>query len=56
VLLLKRSSKHNDKTWGLPGGNAEAADQGLLATAQREAEEELGEVPAYVTRGQILTK
>lgn len=56
VLLLKRSSKHNDQTWGLPGGNAESADQGLLATAQREAHEELGAVPAYVTQAQILTK
>jgi 8-oxo-dGTP pyrophosphatase MutT (NUDIX family) len=56
VLLLKRSSKHNDKTWGLPGGNAEPTDSSLLATAQREATEELGEVPKHITHAQILTK
>ena len=26
VLLLLRNSRHNDKTWGLPGGNAEHGD------------------------------
>ncbi|KAF6264961.1 NUDIX hydrolase domain-like protein [Scenedesmus sp. NREL 46B-D3] len=56
VLLLKRCSRHNDQTWGLPGGNAEPADQGLLSTALREAQEELGEVPAHEHRAQILTK
>eukprot|EP00882_Tetradesmus_deserticola_P019661 GHRQ01021182.1.p1 GENE.GHRQ01021182.1~~GHRQ01021182.1.p1 ORF type:complete len:170 (+),score=79.01 GHRQ01021182.1:87-596(+) len=56
VLLLKRCSKHNDQTWGLPGGNADPTDQALLSTAQREAQEELGVVPDYVTRAEILTR
>ena len=56
VLLLKRCSKHNDKTWGLPGGNREAADVDLLATARREAEEELGHLPPCVIQGQVLTR
>ncbi|KAF8070866.1 NUDT15 [Scenedesmus sp. PABB004] len=57
VLLLKRSSKHNDATWGLPGGNADAADEGqLLSTATREAHEELGAVPPFDVRAQVVTK
>lgn len=35
VLFLQRRSKHNDKKWGLPGGNAEDADLSLLDTAKR---------------------
>eukprot|EP00775_Hariotina_reticulata_P006023 gene6021-6261_t len=56
VLLLKRSSKHNDKTWGLPGGNVEAGDEGLLGTAAREAYEELGQVPPFEVKAQVLTR
>ncbi|KAK9908333.1 hypothetical protein WJX75_006239 [Coccomyxa subellipsoidea] len=55
VLLLRRNSKHNDNTWGLPGGNAEADDTHLQATAIREATEEMGSVPACNVSGQILT-
>mmetsp|Transcript_7840 Transcript_7840/g.14877 ORF Transcript_7840/g.14877 Transcript_7840/m.14877 type:complete len:150 (+) Transcript_7840:146-595(+) len=46
VLLLLRNSKHNDKTWGLPGGNQERGDLTLFDTAQREAREEMGELPS----------
>eukprot|EP00878_Enallax_costatus_P006097 GHUV01006393.1.p1 GENE.GHUV01006393.1~~GHUV01006393.1.p1 ORF type:complete len:180 (+),score=40.05 GHUV01006393.1:209-748(+) len=56
VLLLKRHSKHNDQTWALPGGNVEASDDSLLSTATREAFEELGSVPPFEVRAQILTK
>lgn len=55
VLLLRRNSKHNDNTWGLPGGNAEADDTHLQATATREATEEMGSIPACNVSGQILT-
>lgn len=27
VLLLLRNSRHNDNTWGLPGGNVEPGEQ-----------------------------
>lgn len=56
VLLLLRNSKHNDKTWGLPGGNAEPHDATPLATATREATEELGSLPEYRVLTDILTK
>eukprot|EP00879_Flechtneria_rotunda_P010471 GHRR01010947.1.p1 GENE.GHRR01010947.1~~GHRR01010947.1.p1 ORF type:complete len:176 (+),score=60.36 GHRR01010947.1:118-645(+) len=56
VLLLKRNSKHNDKTWGLPGGNVEATDDSLLGTAIREASEEFGVVPPFETKAQIFTR
>jgi 8-oxo-dGTP pyrophosphatase MutT (NUDIX family) len=46
VLLLQRKSKHHDRAWGLPGGNAEEADGSLLDTAEREAAEEMGGLPA----------
>ena len=42
---MLRSSKHNDKTWGLPGGNADVGDASLLETAKREAIEEMGMLP-----------
>ena len=45
-LLLQRRSKHHDRAWGLPGGNAEPADGSLLDTAEREAAEEMGGLPA----------
>ncbi len=45
VLLLRRAERAGDR-WsgqiGLPGGHAEAADPDLLATAVREAHEEVG--------------
>ncbi len=55
MLLLRRNSKHNDNTWGLPGGNVEAGDAHLQATAMREAAEEMGKVPTCNITGQILT-
>lgn len=56
ILLLLRNSRHNDKTWGLPGGNIEAGDSNLLATATREAAEELGTLPTFEVLTEILTK
>eukprot|EP00892_Ulva_mutabilis_P011531 jgi/Ulvmu1/8750/UM048_0004.1 len=57
VLVLLRNSKHNNNTWGLPGGNADKEDNGdLLETARREAKEELEVLPEYAVRGQVLTK
>jgi 8-oxo-dGTP pyrophosphatase MutT (NUDIX family) len=42
----------------MPGGNADPTDKDLLASATREAGEELGpkNVPAHTIKGQILTK
>lgn len=58
ALLLKRSSKHNDQAWGLPGGNMEPQDQGdLLAVATREGMEELGHLPLpHKVLGSLLTR
>ena len=56
LLLLLRNSKHNNNTWGLPGGNVEDDDTDLLDTAKREATEEMGAVPDAVFQHQILTK
>lgn len=56
VLLLERNSKHNDKTWGLPGGNVEAGDWTLRDTASREAKEELGSLPQYEIITEIKTR
>lgn len=56
ALLLLRNSKHNDNTWGLPGGNADDTDADLLATAMREGREEMGAVPPCNVTGQVLTK
>src|SRR5262249_36046360 len=45
VLLMRRSEREGDR-WsgqiGLPGGHADALDEDLLATARREAREEVG--------------
>ena len=56
VLLLLRNSKHNDSTWGLPGGNAEAGDANLLQTATREAVEEMGALPGFEVIAEIATR
>ena len=54
--MLLRNSKHNNNTWGLPGGNVEDDDTNLLVTAKREAQEEMGSVPEAAFLNQILTK
>ena len=56
MLLLRRSSKHNDNTWGLPGGNYEEGDANLQVTAQREATEEMGSLPGHLVTASLLTK
>jgi 8-oxo-dGTP pyrophosphatase MutT (NUDIX family) len=50
VLLLLRRSKHNDKTWGLAGGNADSGET-LEQVALRESFEEMGGVPAGAVVG-----
>ena len=55
TLLLKRSSSHNDRKWGLPGGNVEEGDGSLIETARREATEEMGPLPPFEVKGEILT-
>ncbi len=55
VLLLKRNSLHNHDKWGLPGGNVDEGDDQALATAEREALEEMGSLPAYTVAGEIHT-
>ncbi len=55
VLLLLRNSLHNDNTWGLPGGNCDAHDISLQATALREATEELGPLPPLRVLSSHLT-
>lgn len=39
MLLLLRNSRHNDNTWGLPGGNVEPGEQ-LLQVSRRKRREE----------------
>lgn len=57
LLLLRRRSKHHGGAWGLPGGNAEPGET-LLATAAREAREELGQggVPPFAVRARLDTR
>lgn len=57
VLLLLRRSKHNDNTWGLPGGNVDPEDTSLRAAAEREAHEELGHLPEGIqVLGEVVTR
>jgi len=56
AVLLARRAQHPDDPWsghvGLPGGRWEAGDESLLATALREAREELGVDP--LAHGRLL--
>ena len=56
LLLLLRNSRHNNRTWGLPGGNCDAEDASLQACAVREALEELGTLPPLHLVREFLTK
>ena len=51
--MLLRNSSHNHNTWGLPGGNADREDDDLMATAVREAHEEMTVLPEYDVLGQV---
>lgn len=55
VLLLTRNSSHNNATLSVPGGNVDLDDTHLLATAQREAEEEMGACPDFEYKGEVDT-
>jgi 8-oxo-dGTP pyrophosphatase MutT (NUDIX family) len=56
AVLLARRALHPDDPWsghvGLPGGRWEPGDESLLATALREAQEELGVDP--LAHGRLL--
>ncbi len=51
VLLTKRSShlKHHPSQVSFPGGKAEPEDESIIATALREAHEEIGLAPESVS-------
>jgi 8-oxo-dGTP pyrophosphatase MutT (NUDIX family) len=53
VMLMRKVGKHGPGKWGLPGGSADSKDADDLATAEREAKEEVGGVPAHEVKGQI---
>lgn len=55
-LLLLRDSKHNNNTWGLPGGNQEQLDPDLMQTALREGTEEMGSLPEFEVLTEIKTR
>ena len=56
LVLTRCDSKNHDNTWTLPGGNTEEGDSNLLGAATREAMEELGQLPPFEVKTQILTK
>ncbi len=56
VMLMRKVGKHGAGKWGLPGGSADSKDRDDLATAEREAKEEVGGIPAHEVKGQILVK
>lgn len=56
VLLLTRNSSHYNATLSVPGGNVDLGDEHLLATATREAYEEMGASPDFEVRGEVDTR
>ena len=56
VMLMRKVGKHGPGKWGLPGGSADSKDATDLATAEREAKEEVGGVPAHEVKGQVLIR
>ena len=46
LYLMRQDLKHPD-TWGLPGGRMESGET-ILQTIERECQEELGHMPAYL--------
>ena len=55
-MLMRKVGKHGAGKWGLPGGSADSKDRDDLATAEREAKEEVGGIPSHEVKGQILIK
>ncbi|KAK9811905.1 hypothetical protein WJX72_012201 [[Myrmecia] bisecta] len=56
VFLVLRSSSRGNNTWAVPGGDVDKDDPDMQATASSLASEELGSLPAYEVKGQILTR
>ena len=56
LLLRKKGGKHGPGKWQMPGGSADSKDADALATAEREAEEEVGGVPSHTVLGQVELK
>lgn len=56
LLLRKKGGKHGPGKWQMPGGGSDSKDADALATAEREALEEVGGVPSHSVVGQIELK
>ena len=56
LLLRKAGGKHGPGKWQMPGGSSDSKDADALATAEREAEDEVGGVPSHAVIGQIVLR
>ena len=56
LLLRKTGGKHGPGKWQMPGGSSDSKDADALATAEREALDEVGGVPSHEVVGQIVLK
>lgn len=56
MVMRKVGKKGQVGKWGLPGGSRDSKDADDLATAEREAKEEVGAIPAHEVKGHILIK
>ena len=56
LLLRKMGGKHGPGKWQMPGGSSDSKDADALATAEREALDEVGGVPSHEVVGQIVLR